>query len=289
MPSGSRQKVALACPGVGLVQRGFERMFGDLYHLLKNDLDLTLYKGGGPVSATEKRLIFINRNSWILKILPVHRLVGKTAQHIECLTFALSLLIAIRGKGFEIVHCTDPPLARVLYRLRKLFQLDFRLLYSEACAMPPSDYPPADHMQQISQVSYDDAEKFGIPVDYMTVIPLGIFPEKFKVSASRSELRQKYGIADETFVVLSLAALNRYHKRIDYLVDEFKSVEGDVLLWIDGSLDSGDPDLVQYAENTLGKRCRVTHLPTEPYIIGVIVSTKLINQWYYNQLWKTNW
>jgi len=256
-------KIALACPGVGLVQRGFERMFHDIFHLLKDDLDITLYKGGGANTENEKRLRFINRNSRLLRIFPIHRLAGRRTIHVENLTFALSLLFAIRGQSYDLIHCTDPPLARVLYKLRRLFRLKFRLLYSEACAMPPSDYPAADHMQQISQATYNEAVECGIPEDYMTMLPLGIYPESFTVTASKSELRKKYGIADDTFVVLSVAAINRYHKSIDYLIDEFSSVKGNALLWIDGSLDLGDPDLIQYAKEKLGDRCKVTHLPTK--------------------------
>ncbi|PCI76898.1 MAG: hypothetical protein COB20_09450 [SAR86 cluster bacterium] len=258
----SSLKVAMACPGVGLVQRGFERMFRDLFDLLEHDLNVRLFKGGGPSRAHESKLLFISRNGWFLRWFPIHKLVGRTTQHVECFTFAISLLIAIRGEGYDVVHCTDPPLARILYKLRKLFGLKFRLLYTEACAMPASDCPPADHMHQISKVTFDEAVEFGIPEPYMTVIPLGFYPENFSVTASKNELREKYGLAEGTFVILCLAAINRYHKRIDYLVDEFKSIEGDVLLWIDGSLDQGDPDLIQYTKDALGDRCRVTLLPT---------------------------
>ena len=255
-------KVAIACPGVGLVQRGFERMASDLFKLLREDLDVTLFKGGGQNEANEQRLIFITRHGRFQKWFPIHRLVGRTSMHAECFTFAISLLIAIRGKNFDIIHCTDPPLARILYKLRRIFRLNFRLLYTEACAMPPGDYPPADHMHQISPVTCEEAASQGIPGKYMTVIPLGIFPETFRPPAARNELRAKFGIDDETFVVLSLAAVNRYHKRIDYLIEEFRGVRGQCLLWIDGSLQHGDSDLVDIARDTLGARCRITHFPS---------------------------
>ena len=255
-------KIAIACPGVGLVQRGFERMFFDLFHLLKDDMDITLFKGGGLKSKNEIVLKFLPRNGTFLRWFPIHKLVGRTTIHVECFTFAISLLLALRGKGYNVIHCTDPPLARILYKIRKLFRLNFILLYSEACAMPPTDYPPADHMHQISQVTYEDALSYGIPEKYMTVIPLGLYSEKFIVNTTNIELRRKYNIPDNAFIIISVAAINRYHKRIDYLLDEFNSVTGNVLLWIDGSLDQGDPDLVQYASNLLGDRCRITHLPT---------------------------
>jgi glycosyltransferase involved in cell wall biosynthesis len=256
-------KIAMACPGVGLVQRGFERMFSDLFDLVKDDIDVTLFKGGGPTSDNAINLRFIQRNGKFLKYFPFHKLLGRTTIHVECMTFAISLLLAIRSKEIGIIHCTDPPLARILYKLRKRFKLKFRLLYSEACAMPPSHYPPADHMHQISQITYSDALDDGIPVDYMTVIPLGFYPDKFRVNKSKSELRDQYGIPQDAFVILNLSALNRYHKRIDYLIDECSAVPDDFILWIDGSLDQGDPDLIQYAQNKLGEKCRVTHLPSK--------------------------
>ena len=227
-------KVAMACPGVGLVQRGFERMFQDLYNLLEDDLDVTLFKGGGPQTKRERKLLFFSRNGWFLKWFPIHKLLGRTSYHIECLTFAVSLLLTIRGQNFQIIHCADPPLTRILYKLRKLFKLDFRLLYSEGCAMPASDYPPSDHIQQISQITYNEAIDYKIPAEFMTVIPLGFHPELFSVTASRSDLRQKYSIEEGTFVVVCIAAINRYHKRTDYLIDEFSRLDGDILLWVDG-------------------------------------------------------
>jgi glycosyltransferase involved in cell wall biosynthesis len=256
-------RVAMACPGVGLVQRGFERMFQDLFDLLKDDIDVTLFKGGGQESKNERKLLFATRNGRFLKWFPIHKLLGRTEYHVECLTFALSLLLAMRGQGFQIVHCTDPPLTRILYKLRKMFNLNFRILYSEACAMPASDYPPSDHMQQISQITHNEAIDYNIPAEFMTLIPLGFNPDIFTVTSSREDLRKKYDIGDGTFVVLCLAAINRYHKRTDYLIDEFSELKGDILLWIDGSMDQGDLDLLTYAQEKLGDRCRITHLPSK--------------------------
>jgi len=33
-------------------------------------------------------------------------------------------------------------------------------------------------------------------------------------------------------------------------------------LWLDGSMDQGDPELVDFVRETLGDRCRITHVPT---------------------------
>ena len=129
--------------------------------------------------------------------------------------------------------------------------------------MPPQDYPPADHIQQISETTYNEARAYGYSADDMTLLPCGVFPDRFRVDSTREQLRERNGISPGTTVVLSVAALNRYHKRTDYLIREVAETEGDLLLWLDGSLDHGDPDLIAEAETKLGDRCRITHVPTD--------------------------
>jgi len=255
-------KVALACPGVGLEQRGFERMFYDIFQLISDDIDLTIYKGGGARNDREVVLKFANRNGWIAKYFPLHKLFGRSPIHLECLTFCVALLIAIRKRNYDVVHVIDPPLARLLFKFRNLFKLKFRILYTEGCKMPPDRYPPADHLQQVSLEAFQSAVSYGWPTDYMTLLPVGFYPERFEVSASRSELRQRHDIDENTFVILSIAAINREHKRIDYLTREVARLEGDVLLWLDGSMDQGDPDLIDFVADTLGEKCRISHVPT---------------------------
>jgi glycosyltransferase involved in cell wall biosynthesis len=253
-------KIAIACPGVGLVQRGFERYFTDLFHLLADDYDITLFKGGGEVTDKEKVLPFIYRNGAVAKLFPIHQLFGRTAMHTECLTFALALLWQIKQHHYTLVHCIDPPLARILFKLRQLFGMDFKLLYTEGCAMPPQDYPPADHIHQVAEQTLQEALAFGIPDYEMTLVPCGIDANRFSSVHSKVELRQQYGIEPNTFVILSVAALNRKHKRMDHLIEEVAQLQGNFLLWLDSSMDQGDADLMDLAKTKLGDKCRLTHV-----------------------------
>ena len=244
------------------MQRGFERLFHDLFKVLEGEIDVTLFKGGGERGEREKVLAFLPRNGRFLKALPLHRLIGRTPIHLECLTFALALVPHLRDGRFDVVQCVDPPLARILYKLRRLLGLRFRLLYTHACTMPPSHYPPADHMQQVSEEPWKEALADGISANAMSLLPLGIHPENFVAARSREELRREHGVAPETFVILQVAALNRVHKRTHYLIDEAAKLEGDYLLWLDGSMDQGEPDLIDYARTRLGERCRITQVPS---------------------------
>ena len=237
-------------------------MFYDLFRLMGGELDVTLFKGGGAATARERVPIFLPRNGRFVKMFPIHQLLGRTPIHVECMTFALSLLPYLRNGRFDVVHCIDPPLARVLYKLRRLLGMKFRLLYTHGCSMPPSSYPPADHIQEVAAVTYGDALKAGIPAGAITLLPCGIHPEHFDARKSKEELRHEYGVPADAFVIVSVAALNRMHKRTHHLIDEAARLRGNYLLWLDGSIDQGEPDLIAYAKSRLGDRCRITHVPS---------------------------
>lgn len=255
-------RVAIACPGVGLAQRGFERMFQDLFNLVEPDFEVTLFKGGGAVREHEKVLTFLPRNGRFLRTLPVHALFGRSPIHAECLTFAISLASQLRSSPVDVVHTIDPPLTRMLFKFRRLLGLQFRLLYSHGCTMPPGDYPPADHLQHVAEGPCREALAAGIRADAMTLLPCGFYPERFEASEDKAALRRTHGVSAGTFVILSVAALNRAHKRTHHLIDEAAQLQGDFLLWLDGSMDQGEPDLIDYARSRLGARCRISQVPS---------------------------
>ena len=259
---GAQPRIAIASPGVGLVQRGYERLFTDLFHLMRDEFSITLLKGGGPRLPDERMVPFLHRNSAVLRSLPVHKLFGRTPYHSECLMFALGMLPHLRGGRFDVVHTIDPPLTRLLFRLRARLGLRFTLLYTDGAGMAPSDYPPADHTQQIAQFAMDQALAYGYSAETMTMLPCGFHPERFQTGRDRAALRREYGIAPGTFVILSVAAINRGQKRTDYLVDEVAQLQGDWLLLLDGSLDHGDPELADYARARLGDGVRISQVPS---------------------------
>lgn len=256
-------RIAIACPGVGLVQRGFERLFRDLFDEMRADFPMTLFKGGGERLEGEVVLPFLARGGRAIRYLPIHRLMGRTPMHAECLTFALALLPHLRGGRYDIVHVIDPPLARLLFHLRRRLGLQFRLLYTEGTAMPPGDYPPCDLLHQISAATLDDARIRGRADQAMRLAACGYRPDRFETGLDRAGLRDAHGVAPDRFVILSIAALNRGHKRTHHLIDEVARMPGNPLLWLDGSLDHGDPDLPAYALAKLGDRVRVTHVPSD--------------------------
>jgi len=257
---GRPPRIALVSVGLGRVQRGFERYFSDVFEVVRDELDVTLFKSGGTRSAREKVPPLLRPATAVARVLPLGRLAGRTEYHRDCLAFGLVLLPALVRHRFDVIHCADPPMAVVLNHLKRVCRLRSRLLYTEGSAAPPQYYPPADHVHQVACMAYRAALAFGIPEAHMTLIPSGIHTQQFASAAGRGELRKKYAVPDGSFVVLSVSAINRAHKRIDYLIEEVSRLEGDILLWIDGNVE--DPSLLDLARQRLGRRCRITHVPS---------------------------
>lgn len=253
-------KVALISVGLGRVQRGFERWAGDLFEVLKDDIDITLYKSAGAVGPKTKVPPLLKPATAVARVLPLGKYGGSAEYHRDCIAFGLMLLPQLIRQRFDVINCVDPPLAVVLQHLKKAYGLSSQLLFTEGCVMPPEYYPRVDHIHHVSKASYLEALAQGVPSDFMTLVPCGIDVKRFLSSATRSELRRKNGISESTFVILAISAIKRTHKRVDYIIDEVSKLDGDVLLWLDG--DPEEKEVVELAQQKLGNRCRITHVPS---------------------------
>jgi glycosyltransferase involved in cell wall biosynthesis len=250
-------RVALVSVELGRIRRGFERYFGDLFEVLRERLDVTLYKGGGAATAREQVPALLGPASALARALPLGS--GEyRAYKRNCLAFAACLLPALLRERFDVVHFIDPPLARLLPALGRATGLGSRLLFTEGCLMPPRYYPRVAHIHHVGHQAYCEALESGVPESHLSLVPCGLHCARFVPPAQRGELRRQHGIAEGTFVVLAISAVKREHKRVDHLIDEVARLDGDVLLWIDGHAE--EPALVEQARSRLGPRCRITHL-----------------------------
>lgn len=258
--------------GIGRVQRGFERYFGDLFDVMRGETALTLFKSAGPSSASQHVPNGLRQVTALVRVLP-GRWWGRTPYHRDCLAFALCLLPALRGGRFDVIHCIDPPLAAVLSRLRRRGLLRTPVLFTEGSVMPPRYYPAADHIHHVGQAALDTALAHGVPASHMTLIPCGVHSHHFAAAdaapppwggrEAREALRRAHGVAPDCLVVLVVSALKREHKRVDHLIDEVARVaaatqDGELLLWLDGHPEEAEIEAL--ARSRLGARCRITHV-----------------------------
>ena len=258
-PATSR-RVALVSVGIGRVQRGFERMFTDLFNVLQDRIDVTLFKSAGSCGPRERIPRLLRPATTLARRLPFGDHAGGPRYKADCLAYGLSLLPYLLRERFDIVHCVDPPLADVLQHLRRISGLRSRLLFTEGCRVPPEYYPRVAHVHHVGEFAFRQAVQKGIAESHMTLIPIGVHTGRFTNTAGRSELRKKHKIAESTFVILAVSNLERVFKRVDYIIEEVSRLNGDILLWIDGHPD--DPTIPKLAAERLGDRCRITYLPT---------------------------
>ena len=256
---GAPPRVALVCVGIGRFQRGFERYFTDLFGVLRDEVDITLYKSAGATGPREKVPRMLGLLTSLARLLPLGKVDTEYSQYKhDCLAFGLAMLPDLLGGRYEVVHVIDPPLVKVLQFLKRITGFRARLIWTDGCLWPPALYPAKAHVHHVARELYEEALAAGVAQSRVTLVPCGIHAERFAATVGKRELRAKHGIAEETFVIAAVSAVKRHHKRVDHVIEEVSELEGDILLWIDGKPE--DPDLPELARRKLGKRCRITYV-----------------------------
>jgi glycosyltransferase involved in cell wall biosynthesis len=246
---------------VGQTRRGYERFLVDLHRVLRTEgtIEATLFKGAGDAGPGEIVVPHVTRTGRLARALGDR--LRYPRYHLEFLSFALSLGGTIGRGGFDVFHYIDPPLGRLLRTLRDLTGSAFRLLFTNAGPVSHDGSRFADHIHCLTPRARDEALARGVAEERLSMIPVGIDPGQFRWVSSREELRERLGLPRDVFVVLSVAALNRHHKRIDCLIEEVARVPSEVVLWLDGGLHpDGDRSLPDLGRRLLGERFRHSHV-----------------------------
>lgn len=252
-------RVALICPTVGQTRRGYERHFADLFRFARTQLDITLFKGAGEADAHTRVVGHFRRTGVLGRIcgsrFPYQR------YRLEFASFALAMLPHLMRGKFDVAHFIDPPLGPHFARLRALAGFGTRLLFTNAGPLSYDASRWADHIHCITPMAMREAHRLNIPAGKVTMIPPGVDPESLRPSGARLDLRERYRVPRNEFVVLAIASMNRHHKRVHYLIEEMARMDAPGLLWIDGGMHpDGDPSLLELGRRLLGDRFRHTHV-----------------------------
>lgn len=247
-------KIALFTSGLGYAQRGFEISTARFHRALKPlpDFDVQLFAGGHYPDTRKVRSL--DRAVFLRALKPLKAVLGserlwKTAYALEQTSFAFGIL-EHHGRAWQpdIVWTKEVPLAHVLYEFRKLFGLRYKLVFANGGGFKPKTYAQFDHIQHLQPEAYSEATAYGIAESKMTLLPNCVPYSAPK--ASKSSLRQKYGFNDDDYIIISVAAWNTHHKRIDYLIGEFAKLRSpDCKLLL-----VGQPEPAAEALKELGER-----------------------------------
>jgi glycosyltransferase involved in cell wall biosynthesis len=249
-------KVAIACCGLEHVRRGYESCSRELFGALSGRANVTLFKGSGKRAENEV-VVPCSRRDWLGRILEPNR-----AFYWEQVTFALALFPLLRAGKIDLVHFSENTVGNVLARLVRKAGLKVKLLQSNGGPLHPRHFRPEVNIHQVCQSSLDLALSYGISPGRMYLAPHGIQSSQFSTTLSQAETRRSFGIPIDKFVILSLAALNRTHKRLDYLIREVAAIrDSRFFLCMAGEPTSEQPELELLARQLLPGRHMFLSVP----------------------------
>ena len=248
--------VFLICSGLGKVQRGYESFTQECFDALQKEpsLEVMLFKGGGISQDKEFTLSNIHRGSWLADKLS--QILKKDPYFIEQLTFCLSLIPHMYQKRPQVIFFSDFVLGTMLWHLRRVTGLPFKLLFSNGAPNGPP-FTRMDYVQHLTPTHYQMALDAGESVDRHFHVPYGIkMSDRLEMISQkqRTDLCHTLGLPCDRPILLSVAAINKTHKRMDYLIREVAQIpEPRPFLLLLGHQNDESIEIVNMGNQLLGK------------------------------------
>lgn len=259
--------MCIASSGLGHVSRGIEAWAEDLGKALAaRGTNVIVCKGAGkPSAAYEKVLPCWTRES--SKTRALHRCLPSalawriglgSGYAIEQSTFARKLMGVLQTAQVDILHVQDPLVALHVQRECTRRRLRTKTILAHGTEEPIEFQSKIEYLQHLAPFYLDDSRGQGAWKPSWTAIPNFIDTEMF--SPSGTNLRHELNLPADAIVVLTVAAIKKHHKRIDYLIDEFSQLRArtdlPAYLVVAGGWETDTDQLIEYGRARLGDRVR---------------------------------
>lgn len=254
-------KIALLCSGLGNIHRGHEVFAQDLFNLINDAVDITLFKGSGEAAPKERMIDNIPRNAAYLDhihvaVAPLWNAAVQEQERIrvEAETFAYAALKPLIEGEFDVIHCLEQDVCNIIYDHRHLFRHTPKIVFSNGGAIPARNLPQCDFVHEYTEhnLRYSARNK-------AFVIPHGVDLNRFNPQVE-SHFRTQYGIPHDAFCVISVGTIGYQHKRMDYIIKEVSLLK-DIYLIIVGQENSDTLAIKDLGERLMGDRIVFTKLP----------------------------
>jgi 1,2-diacylglycerol 3-alpha-glucosyltransferase len=248
-------RVLLVCSGLDHAHRGFETFARECFEALRDEpaLELELIKGSGPRGWRERSIPSVRRDSAVARGLG--RALDARSFRIEAFAFGLTLQPLLARRRPDVVFLSEWDTARVLAASRSLLRQRFKLVLSNG-TLAGEGFDHLDRVQDLTPAAHEYVLARGADPRRHVVLPLGfdIPPQlEWPSDEERRALRARLGLPPDATIVISVAALNRYHKRLDYLIEEVASLpDPRRFLLLVGQQEEETPGLRTLAGERLG-------------------------------------
>lgn len=245
------RRIALLCSGLGRVNRGYERFTVELFRIAQTKISITLFTGG---STNQDREVVVGGWGRDDRVCIALERFWKDRFFWESASFGVKAWPKLLSGGFHVIHYSQPSLNSVFSRLELLRNRQQRRLFSHALNMGAEHCLRCHHIHQVSPVAYENALDIGVPENRMTLLPYGLYTDQFvPVDVDeKKRMKEVYGVPGEIPVIVTVAALNRHHKRIDLLIRTVSRLPLKCFLILCGKVE--DRIILDDAARLLGER-----------------------------------
>lgn len=212
-------RVLLACSGLEHAHRGYESFARECFDALRDDarLDMWLAKATGPSADHERAIPALKRDDRIARALGHVR--GGTLK-VEQYAFGFSLQPMILRLRPDVVYFSEWYTGVALSGLRRLNRQRYALVLSNG-SMAAEGFEPFDRVHQHTAPALEYVLARGADPARHILLPVGFrVPPAVPTEDERRALRERLGLPRDRPIVTSVAALNRHHKRLDYVIEE---------------------------------------------------------------------
>lgn len=263
-------RVAVACSGLGHIQRGIEAWAADLAGALgAAGVDVTLF-GGYPAPGVTALPTLRRTGRGARGVAAAFRNLGGwryglgSAYEAEETSFSLALWQQIR-RDFDILHVQDPLIALWLDRARRAGLSRPKVIYANGTGEGPGVMGRFRWLQLLTQTAADGWAMHRPPDQRVFTIPNFIDTARF-TPGDKAVARARFGLPAAGTILLCCAAIRRWHKRIDALLTAFggaaRGLDDDTTLVIAGGREADTDTLIAEGTTLLGPRVRF--LPDVP-------------------------
>jgi 1,2-diacylglycerol 3-alpha-glucosyltransferase len=216
-----RVRVLLACSGLEHAHRGFESFARECFDNLRSEptLELELVKGSGASGDRELSVPSLKRDD------PIAKALGRLWRGpipVEQLAFAFSLIPEVVRRKPDVIYLSEWYTGVALARLRAVLGQDYAIVLSNG-SMAAEGFEAFDRVHQHTAPALDYVLARGADPARHILLPVAFeMPAETEPPSGdeRAALRNRLELPADRPIVISVAALNRWHKRLDYLITE---------------------------------------------------------------------
>ena len=235
--------------------RGFESFARECFDALRAEtaFELSLIKGSGGSGPGERAIPTLRRDRPLAAALA--RASGRPSFLFEHLAFAISLQPVLLARRPDVVYFSEWHTGRALSLLRSVTGRRHKLVLCNG-TMAVEGFGHLDHVQELTPAALEVVLARGADPKRHAVLPLGFDIDRSYTPVSADErlaLRGRLGLPPDRAVLVSIAALNNHHKRLDYLIEEIATLpEPRPFLLLAGQPEDETPAIRSLARERLG-------------------------------------